>query len=255
LRYGAYAAELFACMASLLFVYSQSASMAALLSISSLAVLLLSTGVRRYAKCAESYSERYRIMSLRAVINGRDICLFDESRAEEDCPWLISWIPVKKTLAIEDYYAPKCQAGIPRMRELYAQNSFWTWNLLRNVFRSCACAAGVVLILTICILCYLAQTSFAGGARDVVVKILMSIGVALIAIRLTDLAIASGLSYFAIRQTHDRMLDCTTEDKEKVQSLAAEYDKLILNAPLIPTLVYWISKNRLEEQWKKKNGG
>lgn len=213
-----------------------------------LMLMVAATGLRIWSRGTQSYSERCRRVSARAFAQGNEVGAAVLSGLVADAPMFAQRLAEKLPAGtLEDYYEPTKPCGVPRIQEIYAHSSFYSWRLLRSTGMLLLSVGVVVAIIGAVVIYGLAveppSLTTAGRVLDVVCSLVF---VALSA-KAVDAGVAALVAARESRSVADGLIE--TADAERIAELASLYDMDRSAGPLVPTLVYRVSRATLQTEW------
>lgn len=216
-----------------------------------LMLMLTATGLRIWSRSIQSYSERCRRVSARAFAHGRDVGAAVQSGLVADAPMLTQRLAKKLPAGtLEAYYEPTKPPGSARLQEMYAHSSFYSWRLLRSTGALFLVSGTLIAIIGAVVIYGLAvdppSATTAGRVLDVVCSLVF---VALSA-KAIDAGIAALVGARDSRGVADELI--TTADSERIAELTSLYDMDRNSGPLVPTLIYSLSRDSLQKEWHSR---
>ncbi|MCK4546146.1 MAG: hypothetical protein KAW17_01780 [Candidatus Eisenbacteria sp.] len=219
------------------------------------AVLLLSGSVvlRSYAKNIRGYAEILRVRIVRAVAFEQDVGPAERTDADVGAPWLASWFARRSSCpTLAAYYAPSSGPGVRRLRELVAQNAFFTFQLLRT---TAIVWATVAIFALVYVLCYLYRYAVNPLPTDEVVfafDFLLTVIVALLLLRSLDAWLGAWRIHQEIRLIETALGAVPPDDHARIEQLVRAYDQEVSRAPEIFTRVYRLRGSRIGQLWETR---
>ena len=216
-----------------------------------LMLMLTATGLRIWSRGIQSYSERCRRVSARAFAHGRDVGAAVQSGLVADAPMLTQRLAKKLPAGtLEAYYEPTKPPGSARLQEMYAHSSFYSWRLLRSTGALFLVSGTLIAIIGAVVIYGLAvdppSATTAGRVLDVVCSLVF---VALPA-KAIDAGIAALVGARDSRGVADELI--ATADSERIAELTSLYDMERNSGPLVPTLIYRLSRDSLQKEWHSR---
>jgi hypothetical protein len=216
-------------------------------------LLLLTTGLRIFARRWRSYSEKCRRASAKAYAANEDPPAATHSDLVGDAPpyaaWFASGLPAPD---LEAYYEPTKPPGVQRLRELYAQNSFYSWRLLRIQFYLLASLAALVLIAAITAFFRIAHFPLPMDANTKLADTVCTLALGLFFLKAAEAALASSSGSAAARQVADALVRPEAAQPDRTKELVDRYDIDRAAGPTVATLVYKLAGSRLQKEWEDR---
>ncbi len=215
------------------------------------ALLGAATLGRLVVRRLRSYTHECRRTSIRALAIEADVDPLAHSEIMSS-PWAFTVRLARRLPAssLVEYYTPLCPKGLQRLRELYAQSSFWTSRLLRLYGMLLWALVVICLIATIGGLYCLASTSaHAEHTREAVVIVLSSVVLGHSLIRLIDAADAATLVASRVTDIAQGLLADRVPSAKRINELAHQYDIEVCCSLDVPKWVYLLRRQSLNAQW------
>lgn len=220
----------------------------------SLVMLLLMVGgtaLRIWSRSTQAFSERCRRVSARAFATGQEIGAAVLSGLVADAPVFAEACSKRLPAGtLEDYYEPTKPMGTPRLQEMYAHSSFYSWRLLRSTGALFLVSGTLIAIIGAIVIYGLAveppSATTAGRVLDVVCS--------LVFVALSAKAIDAGIAALVGARDSRRVADelIATADSERIAELTSLYDMDRNSGPLVPTLIYSLSRDSLQKEWHSR---
>lgn len=213
-----------------------------------LVLMVASTGLRVWSRGTQAYSERCRRVSARAFAQGNEIGAAVLSGLVADAPAFAQRLAEKLPAGtLEDYYEPTRPTGVPRLQELYAHSSFYSWRLLRSAGVLFA-SVGIVVAFTGAVVIYgiavdPSSATTAGRVLDVVCSLVFVV----LSAKAVDAGVAALVAARESRDIADGLIE--TADAERIAELTSRYDMERSAGPPVSTLIYRVSRATLKKEW------
>jgi len=212
---------------------------------------VLAVGCRSFASSVRSFAQRCRRASLRAFCFDDDVDIVTESNTTVDAPFASSWFATRvPAVNMEEYYEPVCPPGENRLRELYAHSAFYTWQMLRTHSKVVGVLAICVFVLSFCVIYGLATDPPEPSTRNAVLEALCTIILVLLCVQAVERASEAASSAREARQIEESPLR-KPMGKELLE-IADAYDIERAAGPDVPTTLYRIYRNGLQQQWHNR---
>ncbi len=220
----------------------------------SLVMLLLMVGgtaLRIWSRSTQGFSERCRRVSARAFAAGQEIGAAVLSGLVADAP-VFAEARSKKLPAgtLEDYYEPTKPTGTPRLQESYAHSSFYSWRLLRSTGALFLVSGTLIAIIGAVVIYGLAVAPPSATTAGRVLDVVCSLVFVALSAKAIDAGIAALVGARDSRGVADELI--ATADSERIAELTSLYDMDRNSGPLVPTLIYSLSRDSLQKEWHSR---
>lgn len=250
LRLAAFTGEIAAAAIALHAILTESSNIAPVRPLLAFGLAFGTWALREYATHIDRFAERCRRSSIRAYACGQSIspgrCSSLKSAAPIGAISLAKRLPAK---TLENYYEPTMPVGEARLRELYAHSSFYTWRLLRTTAWIYGVGASAVFVSALVALYQLAASDSPPLPRQLALEALFSVVLAVLGLRGLSLMVASSFGASGAKKVAEALTAQPLPTGHRLLELADVYDFERAGAPSPPTIVYKVSRERLQRDW------
>jgi hypothetical protein len=216
-----------------------------------LGLAVFSAIFRSLAAEVRSFAQKCRKTSLRAFSFGSDIDSTTTSDLAIDAPAFAELMAkIVPAQSLVDYYEPVSPEGETRFRELYAHSAFYTWRLLQVYSRIAFVWALIIFSISFGIIYNLAETSPQIEIRGAVIEGLCSVALVLLCVKAVEVAYAAHASSKETRQIEKSLLKGLVG--VSLAEAADEYDLALAAGLDVPTSLYRLMRNKLQQQWHER---
>lgn len=216
---------------------------------------LLSAGislvVRLYIGGIESFAQTCRRQSIRAHGMGRDLNGKISSNAKSNTPRVGQWLVSRlHTNSLLEYYDSSLPPGEGRLRSMYAESAFWSWQLNRCYAWVLWSLAAIIGVTGVWLLYGLAQSEEHLANRALYLDVISSVVLAILFLRAVEAAFQVTGTARSTSKLADAFVCQPLVGGELLNELMTQYDIERCLAPQIPTLLYSMKHDKLTELWK-----
>lgn len=221
-----------------------------------LAVILIAvaSALRATIRRIEPYAQICRRLAIRAIASEHDV----DPRTHSDI--MNGLWPIARAIAVRlpaativQYYEPTRPKGLERLREVYAETSFWTGRLLERYSKVLWLILAVATVGVFSTLyCLSVSSNHDQRTRDVVVVALCSVVIGQAIFRLIDAADSTGRDAKAALRVADRLLETPPPTAPRIAELAFEYDLALCCSAAPPTWIYKWMRGSLNTIWRDR---
>lgn len=195
------------------------------------------------------FSERCRRVSARGYAIGRELGASQHSELLAHAPPFTA-APKLPAATIDEYYEPTKPQGPPRLREIYAHSSFYSWRLLRREARLLL-VLGLVLAIVGGVVVYgLALSSSPDLPVARILDIVCTLVLTVLAAKALMAAAAAHIAARGAKTVADGLLH--TKNQELVEELIETYNVDRASGPSISTLNYKRARSALQAEWHQR---
>ncbi len=221
----------------------------------SLVMLLLvagGTALRVWSRGTQAFSERCRRVSVRGFAEGQEIGAALLSGLVSDAPvFAVARSRMLPAGTLEDYYEPTKPAGFRRLQELYAHSSFYSWRLLGSAGALfLVTGTAIAIIGAVAIYGLVVEPSPSATTAERVLDVVCSLVFVTLSARAVDAGIAALVGGRESRRVADELI--ATAASDRIAELTSLYDMNRNSGPLVPTLLYRVSRDSLQKEWHSR---
>lgn len=215
---------------------------------------LIDVFLRLWVASLRRFAQQCRRVSLRAFVAQQDIDLAVLALIRSQVPGVAEILCGRmQTPSLQEYYDPVSITSVKLRRELYAENAYFSWHLMRSnsLLHGAALVALVGAVITV--LYNLAgRSQYVAGTRQMVLELLFTVILVYMATRLLEALCRAQAMARAYRDLYFAMM--RAEDQSMVD-LAEEYDFERAEGVDVPTLLYKCYNASLTREWREIRKG
>jgi len=220
----------------------------------SFGLLVISAIFRIAADRYKDYSDGCRRTSLRSFALGRDIEIRESSNIRSEAPPLaLRYAASLPASSLVEYYEPSSPPGEARLREIYAYSAFYTSQLAKTC-RNAYFTGSILILAGALVVLYLLATSERVESRELVLDALFSVVLSVIGLRTMEQALKFANMAKNTRRIADSLIAHPPPAGDALSDLTFEYDAAVSSATPIPTTLYRLRREELDEAWRHRRG-
>jgi hypothetical protein len=213
------------------------------------AFILIDVVLRSFTASLRRFAQQCRRVSLRAFIEGADVEGAVAAIAFGETPGSIRLLGWKApSISLQKYYDPKSETSSDRLRELYLENSFYSWRLLRIEAKALAFATGMIVVFVLILLYRLAGNGeLTAVTRELALEALCTVVLVYVSARVVESTVRAFSLSSAFHRLFLAMVGDTTGSS--LPMLADEYDLERSEGIDPPTIAYRLLEPSLAREW------